>query len=328
MLRSLAESLTLVAMIFKLQAEAQDRGSESMKEWFKHLSLNDELQQKLRDQIAGVIVVTDEQTEAMDDAAEAAAAYDDVLRRLAERDLAKNIKEAITAFEEFEGVEESLALAFEQDMIGMEEKTQEFVSNLIMSLGGWAEGHEVIVERVKTANELLIESWNLTNEAQLAFAQTAISEFVNMEASLKGFVGAILGTLESWAIGELIPRIMKALPFPANLLAVGGAVLFIKSWFAALRPKEPEGKAGGGWVGLHGEEVIKVGERGPEYITKTSDIRNFYDQRARKIDITIIVKDQLDPYSAQKITRQQIIPQILESLDINENKRAWQEKLE
>ena len=45
------------------------------------------------------------------------------------------------------------------------------------------------------------------------------------------------------------------------------------------------------------------------------------------VNITIVVQDQLDPYTAQRITRQQIIPQILESLDINENKRKWQERL-
>lgn len=99
------------------------------------------------------------------------------------------------------------------------------------------------VEKVKTANELLMESWNLTSEAQLEFSQIMLGEFMMMEGSLKGFVGAILGTLEKWAIGEIMPKIMKALPFPVNLLAVGGAIAVIKGIFAGLKSFE-----GGGFV--------------------------------------------------------------------------------
>lgn len=295
MMESLAKSLAMMLLIYKAQAGEQEKVSETTQEWFKHLQLNDELQIKLRGDIAAVIGVTEDTEKAV---SSLAGVYESELT-FALRGTGAEIDKTMGVFRLAEEPLEHYALIY----------------------GGTA-------KKIQTANELLMESWNLTTEEQLKFSQIAIGEFLHMEASLKGFVGAILGTLESWAIGELIPRIMAALPFPANLLAVGGAVLFIKSFFAALKPKEPEGKAGGGWVGLHGEEIIKVGERGPEWITKTSDIRNFYDQRARKIDITIIVQDQLDPYTAQKITRQQIIPQILESLDVNENKRAWQEKLE
>ena len=175
-----------------------------------------------------------------------------------------------------------------------------------------------------------MESWGLSSESQLAFSETMINEFVNMEASIKGFVGAILNTLEQWALGQIIPTIMAALPFPLNLLAVGGATLAIKSIFAGIRGAmegEAPGKAGGGWVGVHGEEIGKVGERGPEWITPNHQIQNITNQGARRIDITIIVRDQLDPYTAQRITRQQIVPQILESLDVNQEKRKWQDRL-
>lgn len=99
---------------------------------------------------------------------------------------------------------------------------------------GSLESYVFTTEKVKTANEQLMESWNLTSEAQLHFTQIALSEFASMEGSLKGFVGAILGTLESWAIGEIIPRVMAALPFPINLLAVGGAIATIKALFKGL----------------------------------------------------------------------------------------------
>jgi hypothetical protein len=193
---------------------------------------------------------------------------------------------------------------------------------------------EGVLEQAQTSLESYEGAFKNTfqemTESQKSFSAVAIGEFLMMEASVKGFVMSIMNTLEQWAIGQLIPTIMAALPFPANLLAVGGAVLAIKSIFAGIRAEmeaEAEGKAGGGWVGLHGEEIVKVGERGPEYITPAHQVQNIYDQRARKIDITIIVQDQLDPYSAQRITRQQIIPQILEALDINEQKKKWQDRL-
>ena len=77
--------------------------------------------------------------------------------------------------------------------------------------------------------------------AQQEFAAVALGEFVAMEASLKGFVDAIMKTFEKWAIGQIIPKIMAALPFPANLLATGGAILAIKALFAGLESLETGG---------------------------------------------------------------------------------------
>jgi hypothetical protein len=181
-------------------------------------------------------------------------------------------------------------------------------------------------EKVKTANELLMESWNLTSEAQLQFSEIMISEFSMMEGSLKGFVKAILGTLEKWAIGEIIPRVMAALPFPINLLAVGGAIAAIKALFAGISSFRE-----GGFVPKETMARLHPGE----FVLSAPMVKALRAPAAARpgassltANITINIPNQLDPYSAQKITRQVIIPQILESLDINENKRKWQEKLE
>lgn len=274
MLQSLAYSLGAILLIYKIQAEKKKKLDEITVEWIGHLQQEDDLQRSLREQIAAVIEVTEEDTEAKEANIEASTRLADYWQRMAEIDLAANIKEAVDELDNMTEMGTELALAWEQDMVGMEEKTETFISDLIVSLGGWAEGYEETTERIKTANELLMESWGLTTEAQLEFTQTALSEFVAMEASLKGFVGAILNTFEKWAIGQIIPKIMAALPFPINLLATGGAILAIKAIF-----KEIKGMEKGGWVGLQGPEIIKVGERGPEYVTKTSDIRNVYNQR-------------------------------------------------
>jgi len=330
MLQSLAYSLGAILLIYKIQAEKLKKVDETQVEWIKHLQLNDDLQKKLRGDIEKVIVVTEEQTGAMDDASESSGKLAEYFQRMAEVELAARIKEAAEELNEFTGVGEDLARAWEQDQVGMEEASLKFITTIIPGMAFMADNYEAGIERIKTANELLIESWGLTGEAQLAFTQDMIGEFLYMEASIKGFVTAILNTFEQWAIGQIIPKIMAALPFPANLLATGGAILAIKSIFAGIRGamESPEGKAEGGWVGLHGEEIVRVGERGPEYITPNSQIKNIYNSPGKTINVTIIVRDQLDPYSAQRITRTQIIPQILESLDVNENKRAWQEKLE
>lgn len=120
---------------------------------------------------------------------------------------------------------------------------------------GSLESYVFGTKKVKTANEMLMESWRLTSEAQLRFSQIAMGEFVAMEGSLKGFVGAILGTLEKWAIGEIIPRVMAALPFPINLLAVGGAVAAIKALFAGLTSFKE-----GGFVEKEGIYRLHAGE--------------------------------------------------------------------
>jgi len=273
MLKSLAFSLGAILLIYKIQAEKKKKLDEITVEWFKHLQQEDDLQRSLREQIAGVVEVTEEDTEAKEANIEVSTRLADYWQRMAEIDLAANIEEAVRKMDEFTGVEADLALAFEQDMVGMEEASQEFISNLIVGLGGWAEGYEETTERIKSANELMMESWGLTSEAQVEFAQTALSEFVAMEASVKGFVGAILSTFEKWAIGQIIPKIMAALPFPVNLLATGGAILAIKAIFAEIKGMEK-----GGWVGLQGPEIIKVGERGPEYVTSNSQISNIYNQ--------------------------------------------------
>ena len=95
----------------------------------------------------------------------------------------------------------------------------------------------------------------MTSEAQLEFSQLAIDEFVSMEASLKGFVDAVLGTFEKWALGQIIPKIMAALPFPFNLLATAGAIAAIKGIFAGIRSMEE-----GGVVEHEGPHYLHAGE--------------------------------------------------------------------
>lgn len=331
MLQSLAYSLGAILLIYKIQAEKLKKVDERTVEWIGHLQLEDDLQRSLRGQIAEVIEVTEEQAGATEHLTGKVKLLHFSMEALwrSER-MPSEIMEGWDRL--FDLVETSgLDLIWEQQMQNMEQDTLNFMAKIIPGMEFMTEDYKNKIHEIITANELLKQSWGLTSDSQLAFAETMIGEFVNMEANLQGFVAAIMNTFEQWAIGQLIPTIMAALPFPANLLAVGGAILAIKSIFAGVRSgmeSEPiEGKAGGGWVGLHGPEIIKVGERGPEWVTKTSEVQNIINRTDGAVTINLIIQDQLDPYTAQRITREQIIPQILESLDINENKIKFRERL-
>lgn len=118
--------------------------------------------------------------------------------------------------------------------------------------------YDRLAENILSRNEELMKSWGLTSEAQLAFTELALGEFVAMEAGLKGFVDAVLGTFEKWALGQIIPKIMAALPFPFNLLATAGAIAAIKGIFAGIRSLEEGGTIEReGVYHLHkGEEVV------------------------------------------------------------------------
>ncbi|GAH87796.1 unnamed protein product, partial [marine sediment metagenome] len=68
------------------------------------------------------------------------------------------------------------------------------------------------------------------------------------------------------AIAKVITSVM-ALPFPANILAVGGAIAAVTLLFSKIKLF---GK--GGIAGLHGPELIVAGEKGPELITPLSKV--------------------------------------------------------
>ncbi len=94
--------------------------------------------------------------------------------------------------------------------------------------------HGIETEKLGITTEVYTGKIKQMTEAQLEFSEIALGEFLAMQAGLKGFVNAILGTFEQWAIGQAIPRAM-ALPFPASLIAMGVAIAAIKTAFAGLK---------------------------------------------------------------------------------------------
>ncbi|GAH80690.1 unnamed protein product, partial [marine sediment metagenome] len=154
-----------------------------------------------------------------------------------------------------------LNLAMEQFAISAEDN---FV-RVMDSLG-------IFVDDSQAKGEQYKEIMGGMTEAQQEFSAIALGELMNMEAGLKGMVDAVLGSFEKWALGAVLKSTM-ALAFPANLLASAVAIAAVKALFAEIK-----GMEAGGWVGLHGPEIIKVGERGPEYVTSNSQVSNVYNQ--------------------------------------------------
>jgi hypothetical protein len=56
--------------------------------------------------------------------------------------------------------------------------------------------------------------------------------------NLKGSVRSMLKTLEGNAIAYVIAKVMAALPFPVNLIAVAGAIAAVKTLFGAIKLHE------------------------------------------------------------------------------------------
>lgn len=101
-------------------------------------------------------------------------------------------------------------------------------------------------------------------------------------------LGAMLSTLKQWAIAEAVRYIFATVPFPASLILATMASYAIGAFYRAIT-----GKAEGGWVGLHGEEIVKVGERGPEYISSNDTITNIYGGAAPAQFQRIIIQNQI-----------------------------------
>ena len=142
----------------------------------------------------------------------------------------------------------TLSTVLGEDLLPASKDTSDILANLPGKLDMVAFSSSVVTGKIKEMTE-----------SQKEFAALAISEFKHMEASLKGFVGAIMGTFEQWALGQAIAMTMK-LPFPANLLAMAVSMAAIKLAFAGI--KSIVGYEKGGFVPketlahLHPGEVV------------------------------------------------------------------------
>ena len=114
--------------------------------------------------------------------------------------------------------------------------------------------------------EMMFPKIKKLSEAQKEFTSVVIGEFATMEAGLRGFVNSVIDILERWAIGQIINKVLaSAIPFPFNLIAIGGAIASIKAIFAGIKGL----KEGGvimqeGIYRLHPHEMVLPIEKAPQ----------------------------------------------------------------
>ena len=120
-----------------------------------------------------------------------------------------------------------------------------------------------IQETTDTAQTLF---GNITDYAQ-AMSSDSSDAYRNMGDALKGQVRAMLDTLEKNAIAFIITKVMAALPFPVNLIAVAAAIAAVKLLFSRIKLAE------GGIVTR--PTYALIGERGPEAVIPLNSAGGF-----------------------------------------------------
>ena len=168
------------------------------------------------------------------------------------------------------GVREEI-LKTKDSMGGLEKETVKFSTTTTDSALPAARNFTDVLKLAQPTMESYEFAVKRIGEAQMRFSEMVIDEFMAMELNLKGFVGAILNIFERWAIGQIVPKIMAALPFPLNLLAVGGAIASIRAIFAGLKGM----KEGGvvmqeGIYHLHPREMVLPIEKAPDIIREAT----------------------------------------------------------
>lgn len=246
MLKSLSESLALVALIYKIQTEEQGRASESMQEWFKYLKLNDELQQKLRKDIAEVIVVTEEESVAIRENIEVLETQLITVR---------GIRTGMTAW----GPE---ILTITEFINGLQDAFYELGETALPAARDVSDALGLAVSSFKDATIKTEKYYSDLGETSQAFYMD-----VAMSAA-EGFA-AILSTLRQWAIAEAVKYIFAKVPFPASLIIAALAAGAIGAFFNTIKSMET-----GGTIEREGIYHLHPGE----VVTPASRVNNIYNQ--------------------------------------------------
>jgi hypothetical protein len=98
---------------------------------------------------------------------------------------------------------------------------------------------------------------NISDYAQ-AMASDASGSAGSLADNLKSSAKSILNTLQAKAIGFIIEKVMAAVPFPFNLVAVAGAIAAVKTLFGMIKLAE-------GGIVTH-PTLAMIGEAGPEAV--------------------------------------------------------------
>lgn len=210
----------------------------------------------------------------------------------------------------FTGLDETFQAEWDKTMFGAEESTNKWLNNLVGALDT-SESHtkESMEKSGEWQNEFFNEAMALgsmfaSQSKELAYAMAivnvaqavtkALAEYPPPFSFIMAAAQAAAGAIQIAAIAsQPIPSADKGAYFPEDTL-----------------------------VQAHKEELISpipiMKETFREVIRESGPTENHFH---------IMIPNQLDPYSADRITKDQIIPQILASLDENRNLKTWQSRL-
>ena len=259
-MQSVATQLAIIAVLLKIRAENEKLASETTKEWIKHLQLNDDLQKKLREDIAAVIEVTEEQEEAVKDTTEAWTALNNRWAGMeleAEIERLRNLVDATLSVKE---EADELAYAWDQDMVGMEESTLNFMASIIP-------GMAFMTESIGENFEAMGEGAKLGLESAAAEAGAILSSLGQHSKAL-AYAGAIINTAMA------VTQALRAYPPPisfvmAALQSAAGAVQI-----AAISSQAIPSGLEGGLTTREGIYHLHAGE----LVTPASRVSNIYNQ--------------------------------------------------
>ncbi|GAH85662.1 unnamed protein product, partial [marine sediment metagenome] len=125
-----------------------------------------------------------------------------------------------------------------------------FIADTLDAFEAWGAGTQGLLKGIGMAFK------NLAKAAIQALKDIVIQEAIT---AAKTWIKQ-----KAQAIAKVITSVM-ALPFPANIIAVGGAIAAVTLLFSKIKLFGE-----GGIAGLHGPELIVAGEKGPELITPLS----------------------------------------------------------
>ena len=148
-----------------------------------------------------------------------------------------------------------------------------------------------------------------------------------VQSAIKGIgqlvVAQLIASKKEWllakttAIAKGIASVFKSIPFPLNIALAAGAIGIITTLFSKIAKFEK-----GGIAGLHGPELILVGEKGPEEITPLrggeSGARRTTSTQDVRVQFSVNYEiDTLDTISMRDVVRNNLGPEFITWVERN-----------
>lgn len=210
----------------------------------------------------------------------------------------------------FTGLDETFQSEWDKTMYNSEERSNQWLNNQLENLGIFTgESKETAKDVHKTNAQfgrqaMMIGTQLASKSKELSLAMAVINTAAGVTQALKHYpppLSFIMAALQAAAGAVQIGAIVsQSIPSAAE-----GAYL----------PRDT-------LIQAHRGEIVSPLPMMREVVREV-----IKEPGGAKTNIYIDVRDQIDPYSAQRITRDQIIPQILEALDSNQMRKTWQNRL-